>query len=236
MINYYIKEDFKLLPDYFWEIYNNQNKYAITKSYGYPMIPFYVGICDKGEEGQMHTEMWNYKEQHILNGEYYPIFLTEGFFKPLQKHIYIHCDIGYTDDVYKEMEDIKETDDHIQYALYHRPTKQYVYHSDECGNGFNGDTPYLSDLNLWETDDDDDICLEDGKFPSNDFDIHEYTCRLNKVTSLSRYITQPSTRTSYQSPQPIKETSIKPPVFDDEQLKEIDTMFDFDIQDIIKDL
>lgn len=38
------------------------------------MIPFYVGICDKGEEGQMHTEMCTTK-----NNTYSTVNIVIGY-------------------------------------------------------------------------------------------------------------------------------------------------------------
>jgi len=81
-----------------------------------------------------------------------------------------------------------EKDDRIkflQFALYHKPTKFYVFSSDEGGDGFGGDEPYLNQSNDWECHFDDGfIFLENGdkdKYPIDEFEIHEFVCKIKRV-------------------------------------------------------
>ena len=82
-----------------------------------------------------------------------------------------------------------EKDDRIkfsQFALYHKPTKSYVFSSDEAGEHFGGDEPCLIPTNDWECyfDSNGFIFIENGdkdRYPIDEFEIHEFVCRIKRV-------------------------------------------------------
>lgn len=57
----YEKQDFKDLPDYFWELWLARLKEEIIIT-SYPLFLIRVGICHKKDEAQLYQKLWGIKE------------------------------------------------------------------------------------------------------------------------------------------------------------------------------
>lgn len=186
MITYYEKKDFKELPDYFWTLYNQWNKYAITVSYGYPMILCTVGICDKDNKdecNEMYKKLWDDKEELLKNHLYAPLYGLDGYIE--DKWIFVQCDVGYPEPPEQNINPDFESNKHVEYALFHLASQNYIYNSDEGGMGFNGNEPFLMHDNDWHGyfgedrfEDEEGLYLftNDGTYPIEEFEVHEYQC------------------------------------------------------------
>lgn len=57
----YEKQDFKDLPDYFWELWLGRLKEEIIIT-SYPLFLIRVGICHKKDKAQLYQKLWGIKE------------------------------------------------------------------------------------------------------------------------------------------------------------------------------
>jgi hypothetical protein len=98
----------------------------------------------------------------------------------------INCDVGYPMQPKQNIQ--PDSNKHIEYALFHLVTQNYIYNSDEGGLGFNGNEPFLIHDNDWhchfgedQFDNEEEklyLFTNDGTYPIEEFEIHEYQCSL----------------------------------------------------------
>ena len=78
----YEKQDFKDLPDYFWELWLGKLKEEIINT-SYPLFLIRVGICDKEDEGELYQKLWNIKNEQ-KDATFYHYWYKDGKYIALQ--------------------------------------------------------------------------------------------------------------------------------------------------------
>jgi len=85
----YEKQDFKDLPDYFWELWLGKLKEQIINT-SYPLFLIRVGICDKEDEGELYQKLWNIKSEQ-KDATFYYYWYKNGKYIGLQVNTIFDC-------------------------------------------------------------------------------------------------------------------------------------------------